>query len=110
MRVWNCGIIGAGLIADFHARAVKEIDNAKLAGFFDIFGERSQNLAEKYSVKSFSTLNEMLANRQIDAVSIATASGAHLEPALAVRLPEKGAVPVPVLRKDLPIEGHRVGI
>lgn len=83
MKVWNFGIIGAGLIADFHARAVGDIDNAELAGFFDIVPERSQKLAEKFSARAFESLEEMLGDKQIDAVSIATASGAHLEPALA---------------------------
>lgn len=83
MKVWNFGIIGAGLIADFHARAVGDIDNAELAGFFDIVPERSQKLADKFSAKAFESLEEMLGDKQIDAVSIATASGAHLEPALA---------------------------
>ena len=47
MKVWNFGIIGAGLIADFHARAIEDIDNAKLAGFFDIVDERSKKPAEE---------------------------------------------------------------
>jgi len=83
MKVYNFGIIGAGLIADFHARAVAELENAKLAGFLGATSERSQKLADKYSVKCYRTLDEMLADKQIDAVSIATPSGAHMEPAVA---------------------------
>jgi predicted dehydrogenase len=83
MKVWNFGIIGAGLIADFHARAISQIDNAKLAGFFDIVGQQSQKLADKFSARAYESLDQMLADKQIDIVSIATASGAHLEPALA---------------------------
>ena len=36
MKTWKFGIIGAGLIADFHARAITDIDNAELSGFCDI--------------------------------------------------------------------------
>lgn len=112
MKIWNFGIIGAGLIADFHAQAIEDIDNAKLAGFFDIAGERSQKLAEKYSVKSFSTLNEMLANRQIDVVSIATPSGAHMEPAVAAAKAGKHVLcekplEVTLARIDAMIEAHQ---
>ena len=35
MRTWNFGIIGAGLIADFHARAIGDIANARLVGCCD---------------------------------------------------------------------------
>jgi len=112
MKVWNFGIIGAGLIADFHARAIEEIDNAKLAGFFDIIGERSQKLAGKYSVKPFNTLDEMLNDRQIDAVSIATPSGAHMEPAVAAAKAGKHVLcekplEVTLARIDEMIEAHQ---
>ena len=61
MKAWNFGIIGAGLIADFHARAIGDIDNAKLAGFFDIVGQQSQKLADKFSAKAFESLEESIA-------------------------------------------------
>lgn len=111
MKVWNFGIIGAGLIADFHARAVGDIDNAELAGFFDIVPERSQKLADKFSAKAFESLEEMLGDKQIDAVSIATASGAHLDPALAAAEAGKHVLcekplEVTLARIDAMIEAH----
>lgn len=112
MKVWNFGIIGAGLIADFHARAVGDIDNAELAGFFDIVPERSQKLAEKFSAKAFESLEEMLGDKQIDAVSIATASGAHLDPALAAARAGKHVLcekplEITLERIDAMIEAHK---
>jgi UDP-N-acetyl-2-amino-2-deoxyglucuronate dehydrogenase len=32
MKTWNIGLIGLGLIADFHAKAIADIPNARLAG------------------------------------------------------------------------------
>ncbi len=111
MKVWNFGIIGAGLIADFHARAIGQIDNAKLAGFFDIVGEQSQKLADKFSARAFESLDQMLADDEIDIVSIATASGAHLEPALAAAKAGKHVLcekplEVTLARIDAMIEAH----
>ena len=111
MKVWNFGIIGAGLIADFHARAIGDIDNAELAGFFDIVPERSQKLAEKFSAKAFESLEEMFGDKQIDAVSIATASGAHLDPALAAARAGKHVLcekplEITLERIDAMIEAH----
>ena len=111
MKVWNFGIIGAGLIADFHARAIEDIDNAKLAGFFDIIGERSKKTAEEFSVTAFESLDEMLADDRIDVVSIATASGAHLNPVLAAAKAGKHVLcekplEVTLERIDAMIEAH----
>jgi predicted dehydrogenase len=33
MKTWKIGIIGTGMIADFHAQAVQSLPNVKLAGF-----------------------------------------------------------------------------
>ncbi len=80
MKVWNFGIIGAGLIADFHAKAIQSLDNARLIGFCGTNHVKAQKLAEKYNCKKYSDHSEMLRDGNIDAVTIATPSGAHMEP------------------------------
>lgn len=82
MRTWNFGIIGAGLIADFHAKAIQSISNARLIGFCGTNQEKVQKLSEKYNCKAFSDHSEMLSSKEIDIVTIATPSGAHMEPAV----------------------------
>ena len=83
MKIWNFGIVGAGLIADFHARAIGDIPNAKLIGCCDKIPERAKNLAEKYNVLAFDDYEKMLKSDQIDIVTIATPSGFHMEPTVA---------------------------
>jgi len=83
MKTWNFGIIGAGLIADFHARAIAELPNAKLVGCCDKIFDRAKKLAEKYGVKAFDNYQQMLESDQIDIVTIATPSGLHMEPTVA---------------------------
>jgi predicted dehydrogenase len=83
MKTYNFGIIGAGVIADFHARAVQDIPNARLVGICDHVLDRAAALAEKYSCKAYSSLEELLNMPELDVVTIATPSGAHMEPALA---------------------------
>ncbi len=82
MKVWNFGIIGAGLIADFHAKAIQSLDNAKLFGICGTNQEKAQRLAEKYNCKKFNNYSDLLQSENIDLVTIATPSGAHLEPAI----------------------------
>jgi predicted dehydrogenase len=82
MKTWNFGIIGAGMIADFHAKAIRHINNAKLIGFCGSNLAKSRALAEKYSCRSFESTGELLQSDEIDIVTIATPSGAHMEPAI----------------------------
>ena len=82
MKTWNFGIIGAGMIADFHARAIQHLDNAKLIGFCGTNQAKSKALAVKYACRSFESAQEMLQSDEIDIVTIATPSGAHMEPAI----------------------------
>ena len=78
MKKWNFGIIGAGLIADFHARAIADIPNAKLLGCCDIISARAEKLSNKYSCQIFGSYEDMLKSEEIDIVTIATPSGAHM--------------------------------
>jgi UDP-N-acetyl-2-amino-2-deoxyglucuronate dehydrogenase len=82
MKIWNFGIIGAGLIADFHAKAILSLDNARLVGVCGTNQLKAQKLAEKYGCKKYNDYPEMLCSGDIDVVTIATPSGAHMEPAL----------------------------
>jgi UDP-N-acetyl-2-amino-2-deoxyglucuronate dehydrogenase len=82
MKVWNFGIIGAGLIADFHARAIQSLGNARLTGICGTNGEKVKNLAAKYGCRAFNGTDDLLESDEIDIVTIATPSGAHMEPAV----------------------------
>jgi len=83
MKTWNFGIIGAGLIADFHARAIGDIPNTKLIACCDKIPDRAEKLADKYDAKAFESYEEMLKLEEVDIVTIATPSGLHMEPTIA---------------------------
>jgi len=82
MKIWNFGIIGAGLIADFHAKAINNLENARLTGICGTNSGKVKTLSERYGCRAFSDVEEMLRSGEIDIVTIATPSGAHLEPAI----------------------------
>jgi UDP-N-acetyl-2-amino-2-deoxyglucuronate dehydrogenase len=111
MKIWNFGIIGAGLIADFHAKAIGDIANAKLIGCCDKIIDKAKKLADKYGVHVFGTYQEMLKNSGIDIVTIATPSGFHAEPAIAAAQAGKHVLcekplDVTLERIDSMIEAH----
>jgi predicted dehydrogenase len=76
------GIIGAGAIADLHAKSVSEINNAKLIGAFDIDDKKLKAFGDKYKCLVYNNIDDLLHNDNIDIICICTPSGLHLEPAL----------------------------
>jgi predicted dehydrogenase len=77
------GIVGAGMISNFHAKAIAGTNEGKLVGCFDRNFERAEAFAEANGCQAFETLEAMLADENVQAVAICTPSGAHLEPAVA---------------------------
>lgn len=82
MKTWNFGIIGAGTIADFHAKAIESLPNARLVGISGSNYKKAAYLADKYNCKVFTSYEEMLRSDKIEIVTIATPSGAHMEPSI----------------------------
>ena len=112
MKTWNFGIVGAGLIADFHARAIADIPNAKLVAFCDTVSAKANKLADKYSCQAFESYEDMFNSADIDIVTIATPSGSHAEPAIAAAKAGKHVIcekplEVTLERIDAMIDAHK---
>lgn len=83
-RPFGFGLVGVGLIAEFHARAIAEIKDARLVGVVGRDPMKTAAFAQRHAVPFWScALDELVQRTDIDAVCITTPSGAHLEPALA---------------------------
>jgi predicted dehydrogenase len=81
--VLGFGIVGCGMIAQFHARAIAEVRGARLAACYDSVPAAADRLAGLTGCKAYHALDEMLADSRVQIVTIGTPSGAHLEPAVA---------------------------
>ena len=78
------GIIGCGKIAQVrHIPEYLDNPNAKLTGLYDLNLQRAKELAEKYDCKSYESVEEMLADPEIDAVSVCVANHVHAEITIA---------------------------
>ena len=74
------GVIGCGKIAQVrHIPEYTDNPNVKLAGFFDFNQERTQELADQYGAKAYSSAGDLLNDPEIDAVSVCVANNAHAE-------------------------------
>jgi predicted dehydrogenase len=78
-------IIGCGMIARFHAKALAEIPGARIVALADSDLPRARKLAEELGLGDnfYGELPPLLARRDVDVVIVATPSGAHMEPAVA---------------------------
>ena len=90
------GIIGCGVIGPWHAKAVQLVEGARMVACCDVISEMAEKCAEEFGdgdTAIYTDLEKMLADSNVDAVSICTPSGAHLEPAVAAEI-----IPVVVTR------------
>ena len=76
------GIIGCGMIANFHAKAVADAAGCKLIGCASR-GDETVDFAKNHDCIAYESIEAMLADPTIDIVSVCTPSGAHLDPAVA---------------------------
>ncbi|SEP76931.1 Predicted dehydrogenase [Virgibacillus subterraneus] len=77
------GIIGAGVLAPLHAKAIVSNPQAELVAISDIDEQKAAVLAEEFGVaKTFTNYHEML-QEQIDVVCLCVPSGMHAKFALA---------------------------
>lgn len=75
MKKLKIGIIGTGYLGNLHTKLLKEVMRAELVGVFDKDIEVAKEAAEKYNVKAFDSLEDLL--NEADAVSIVASTSAH---------------------------------
>ena len=80
---FRVGIVGCGMIANFHAKAIADAGNAHLVGCFNRSTDKANAFASEHGGKVYETLEEMISDPDVHALSICTPSGAHLDPAVA---------------------------
>jgi UDP-N-acetyl-2-amino-2-deoxyglucuronate dehydrogenase len=78
-------IVGCGMIARFHARALQDVPGTRLVALVSRTPANAQSLMENVSVRGdvYADLQPVLARKDVDVVIVTTPSGAHLEPAVA---------------------------
>lgn len=79
----SVGILGCGMIANYHAKAILEIPALTLFGAFDAYRPGGEKFAANYGIHLFSSAEELIASPDVDIVSICLPSGLHAPMALA---------------------------
>src|SRR2546429_9325311 len=77
-KVLRTGIVGAGYIADFHATAIRNLENVELVSVCDQNMDSARIFAERCGVpKVYQSLTSMLQNEQLDAIHILVPPDQH---------------------------------
>ncbi|WP_339629293.1 Gfo/Idh/MocA family oxidoreductase [uncultured Maribacter sp.] len=86
MKIINWGIIGCGNVAEVKSGpAFQKVENSHLVAVMRRDAEKAMNFAERHHVPHWTTnANDILNNKDINAVYIATPPSTHLEYALEV--------------------------
>ena len=87
-RTYGFGIIGCGVIAPFHARAVGELPNARLVAVADTVAAQAEKRGAEFGVPHHADIDALLERPDVDVVSICVPSGLHAE--VGVRAAQAG--------------------
>ncbi len=102
-RKYRFGIVGPGMIAEFHAQAIHAMPNAELVGACGRSIDKTRTFCEEFNCEPYTDLAELL-EQELDFLTIATPSGSHLEPVFAAA---KAGVNV-IVEKPLEVTLERV--
>lgn len=80
---YGFGIMGLGLIADFHAKAIQATDQGDVAACYSRSQKKADAFGAEHGCTGYADMQAFLAHPGLDVVTICTPSGFHLEPAVA---------------------------
>lgn len=79
MSQYGFGLVGCGMIAEFHAKAISEIAKGKLVAVSSRKPENAERVAKPYDAAIHTDYKELLKRDDVHIVNICTPSGAHME-------------------------------
>lgn len=77
------GLVGAGHISEFHARAVQRVPNAGLVGVTDVVTSRAAGLAFRHALPEVFPTMEAMIKKGVDVIHILTPPETHAQLAIA---------------------------
>ncbi len=73
------GLIGTGNAAKIHAKAISKMENAKLVAVVGRNSQKAMAFSNEFQCDTSSSVDELLARKDIDAICITTPSGTHAD-------------------------------
>jgi len=101
-KTYGFAIVGCGLIADFHAKAIAAIPNARLVMTASRSKKNAKRVAGPYRADWTTNWRDVLRRDDVDIVNVCTPSGAHMPYAVAAAKAGKHVVVEKPLEITLP--------
>ena len=79
MKKLKTALVGCGKVSDFHAKAFVNLENSEFSAVCSRKEETAKKFAEKYGVKAYTDIEEMIEKEKIDVVSICTPHPNHAD-------------------------------
>jgi predicted dehydrogenase/nucleoside-diphosphate-sugar epimerase len=77
------GLVGAGYISEFHARAIERVPNARMMGIADVVNSRATALAARFNIARVFPTMEALIAEGVDVIHILTPPDTHAQLTIA---------------------------
>jgi len=77
------GLVGAGYISEFHARAIQRVPNTRIMGIADVVNSRAAGLAARFRIPEVFPTMEAMMNEGVDVIHILTPPNTHAPLAIA---------------------------
>jgi len=77
-KVVGFGVVGCGVVADYHIGAILGTEGARLAAVSDVVAARAQEVGEKHGIAWYTDYKQMLASPEVDVVCLTTPSGIRI--------------------------------
>ena len=82
MKEIRFGIVGCGMISEIQADALRQVPGAKVVAFCDEIRAAAAARAERFGGRVYTRVQDLANDPEVDAVSICTPSGLHMEAAI----------------------------
>lgn len=82
MKTYNIAILGCGKVAHLHAKAIENLNNAKLVGVWSRTTKTAKDFATQYEAQFYTDIEQLIKNEGVDLAVVCTPHPFHLEPVL----------------------------
>ena len=82
-EIFRFGIIGSGVISEYHARAIEAQPDAKIVAVADVVKESADKFSASHHCEAMYDWKKMIARDDIDGICVCTPTGLHAEQATA---------------------------
>ena len=100
-RVFNVSIAGCSRVAHLHAKAIRNIPNARLAGVWNRTTIKAEDFAAQYKTNAFTDVSRMVKQNRSDLVIVCNAHPYHKQPAVEAALAGANVLVEKPLASDL---------